>query len=264
MANLFPTPRFRQLDSNGAPLVGGKVYFYEAGTTTPKDTFTNEGAATANANPVILDSQGYADIWGSGSYKVIIKDSEDVTISTTDTIVVSGTVLGTGVVTNTNLANMAANTIKARVGSTSGVPSDVALAASQVIGRDATGNVAALNVGNGLVSASGSVGVGGTVVAGLSATSYDAGTKASGTFTPDPANGQIQHYINGGAHTLAPPATTTVITIEVLNNGSAGAITTSGFTVVSGDDLTTTDTHKFILDIRKTNTVSQLAVKAVQ
>lgn len=244
MANLFPQPRFRQLDGNGDPLVGGKVYFYEAGTLTPKDTFTDESGASANTNPVILDSEGYADIWGSGSYKIVITDSADVTISTTDNIEVAGTVLGAGVVTNANLADMAANSVKARVGSTDGVPSDVTLLANQFIGRGNTGNVAALK--------------------GASATSYDAGTLESGTLTPDAVNGNFQHYINGGAHTLAPPATVTVITLEVANNGSAGEITTTGFDVVTGDTLSTTDTEKFILDIRTTNTLSQLNVTAGQ
>lgn len=265
MANLFPYPQFRAFDGSGEPLAGGKVFFYESGTTTPKDTFTDQGEGTPNTNPVILDSEGYADIWGNGSYKVILKDSNDVVISTTDEVEITGTIIGDGVVTNTNLADMAANTVKVREGSTAGVPSDLALGASEVLGRAATGNIAALTVGNALVAASGAIGVGGTIAAGLSATSYDAGTFTTGTFTPDAANGNIQHYINGGAHTLAPPASPTVITIEVVNDGSAGAIDISGFIVDNrGDTLTITDTEKFILDIRVTNTLSQLYITAAQ
>lgn len=86
MAKLLPYPKFRALDSNGAPLSGGKVYTYEAGTTTPKATYTDSGAGTPNTNPVILDSQGYADIWLSGSYKIVLKTSADVTIFTTDNV----------------------------------------------------------------------------------------------------------------------------------------------------------------------------------
>lgn len=264
MAVIIALPRFRALDANGDPLSGGKVYFYEAGTSTPKDTYTDSGAGTPNANPVVLDSEGYADVWGSGTYKIVVKNSSDVTQFTVDNVEASGSVISDGTVTNAKLADMAANTIKARVGSTSGTPEDVALSASQVIGRDSTGNVDALDVGNGLQAVSGSLRVGGTVAAGLSATSYNAGTFTTGTYTPDPANGNIQHATNNGAHTLAPPATVTVITVEYTNGASAGAITTSGFDIVSGDSFTTTNGHQFICDIRNLNSLSHLHVKAAQ
>jgi hypothetical protein len=87
---------------------------------------------------------------------------------------------------------------------------------------------------------------------------------SGGTVTPNVSNGQFQHYINGGAHTLAPPANDTVITVQITNNGSAGAITTSGFTRVTGDVFTTTNGHDFICDLRKINGFSQLNITAMQ
>jgi hypothetical protein len=64
-------------------LAGGKVNTYEAGTATPKATYTDESEDTANANPVILDANGRADIWlDSGSYKFVITDSADVEVDT--------------------------------------------------------------------------------------------------------------------------------------------------------------------------------------
>lgn len=86
MAVLLTQPRIRFLDSNGAPLAGGKIYTYIAGTTTPQATYTNAGAGTPNANPVVLDSAGYADIWISGSYKIVVQDSSGNLISSTDNI----------------------------------------------------------------------------------------------------------------------------------------------------------------------------------
>lgn len=97
---------------------------------------------------------------------------------------------------------------------------------------------------------------------GFSATSYNAGTKSSGTFTPDPANGNIQHYTNGGAHTLAPPSNPCTIVLECTND-SAGALTTSGFSIVSGDTYSSSGTKKHIFRIVKTNSYSELNVSYV-
>jgi hypothetical protein len=59
-------------------LAGGKLYTYDAGTSTPRDTYTDSAEADANLNPVILDNKGEAHIWFAGRYKVILKDSHDV------------------------------------------------------------------------------------------------------------------------------------------------------------------------------------------
>lgn len=85
-AVLFTPPYAEFMDANGAPLSGGKVYAYTAGTLTPKNTFTDSTEATPNANPVILDSAGRAAIWINGSYKFIVKDSADTTIRTVDNV----------------------------------------------------------------------------------------------------------------------------------------------------------------------------------
>lgn len=87
MTVLSPLGPFRAFDNNGLPLNGGKLYTYEAGTSTPKTTYTDVTGATPNANPVILDASGYANIWlGSGGYKFILKTSADTTLWTIDNI----------------------------------------------------------------------------------------------------------------------------------------------------------------------------------
>lgn len=103
-----------------------------------------------------------------------------------------------------------------------------------------------------------------TLTVGYATTTYNAGTQSSGTFTPNEANGNFQRIVNGGAFTLAPPTNDTAITIQMTNNSTAGALTTSGFTVVTGDTLTTVDGDDFILDVRKINGFSQLHVVALQ
>jgi len=84
MAKLGYSPRFYVAGANDAPAVGWKVYAYAAGTTTPKDTYTDYTEGTPNTNPVILDARGEADIWFSGTYKLVITDENDVTKFTID------------------------------------------------------------------------------------------------------------------------------------------------------------------------------------
>lgn len=88
MAALSPAPKFYEHDQDGAPLVLGKVYTYIAGSETPLATYTNAGGGTPNANPVILDSAGRANIWLSSSslYKFIVKDSVDALVYSVDNI----------------------------------------------------------------------------------------------------------------------------------------------------------------------------------
>lgn len=72
----------RYFDNSGNILSGGKLYFYAAGTTTPKDTYQDYQGTTPNANPVVLDSSGHAVIFlGDGLYKVELRDANDVVLA---------------------------------------------------------------------------------------------------------------------------------------------------------------------------------------
>lgn len=68
---------YRELDANGVPLAGGKLFTYAAGTTTPLATFTDSTGSVQNANPVILDAAGRADVWMTPGllYKFVLQDS---------------------------------------------------------------------------------------------------------------------------------------------------------------------------------------------
>lgn len=83
---LITNPKFQAFDSNGYPLASGKLYTYLPGTSTNKATYTTRTLASANANPVILDSRGEASIFGHGLYKLVLKDSADTTIWTMDNV----------------------------------------------------------------------------------------------------------------------------------------------------------------------------------
>jgi hypothetical protein len=74
-------------DANGNPLVGGKLYTYAAGTTTPQATYTSYAGTTANTNPVIFNSRGEAAVWcGDSRYYMELKDANDTLIWTADNI----------------------------------------------------------------------------------------------------------------------------------------------------------------------------------
>lgn len=63
---------------------GGSLTFYEVGTTTPKNTWSDPDVTTLNANPVTIDSAGRAsfEVWGDGGYDVVLKDSDGATVWT--------------------------------------------------------------------------------------------------------------------------------------------------------------------------------------
>lgn len=85
MAVLTPAPKMQFFDINGEPLVGGKVYTYEAGTTTPLDTYADNTGASVNPNPVVLNARGEASIWlGGGIYKFRLTDANEVEVWTVD------------------------------------------------------------------------------------------------------------------------------------------------------------------------------------
>ena len=83
-----PVPIWTLLDTNGDPLVSGKLYSYAAGTSTPIATYTSSTLATPNANPVIADAAGRVEIWLSPgtAYKFQCDNSSDVTQWTVDNV----------------------------------------------------------------------------------------------------------------------------------------------------------------------------------
>lgn len=86
MASLSPTPKLQFFGTDGLPLVGGKLYTYAAGTTTPIATYTDNTQASLNTNPIILDSAGQANVWLADSitYKYTLTDADNVPLFTVD------------------------------------------------------------------------------------------------------------------------------------------------------------------------------------
>ena len=87
MAVLTPVAKMQFLDVTGAPLVGGLLYTYAAGTTTPQASYTDSTGSQANTNPVVLDSRGEANIWlASSTYKFRLCSSDNTELWTVDNI----------------------------------------------------------------------------------------------------------------------------------------------------------------------------------
>jgi hypothetical protein len=89
---LTPSPKMQFFTAAGIPLVGGKLFTYASGTTSPLATYTDDTGLFANTNPVILDSRGEASVWlGPSRYTFVLKDSNDNLIWTADGV---GTIQG--------------------------------------------------------------------------------------------------------------------------------------------------------------------------
>lgn len=214
MAILSPPPKAQFFDANGDPLVGGKVYTYQGGTTTPLATYTTAAGTTPNANPVILDSRGEADIWYTAgvSYKVVLRTAADVLIWTVDNIAMSGSMA----TQNSNNVNITGGTIGSGVtfnGNTTGTASNV------------TGTVAIANGGTGATTAANARTNLGAAASGantdITALDQDVAITATGTIGANsigyrgaPQNAQT------GAYALA-----------LADNGKHISITTGGITI---------------------------------
>lgn len=85
-AVLLPEGKQSFETSAGIPLVGGKVFTYDAGTSNPRNTWSDAAQTSLNANPIILDARGEATIYWSGAYKVILQDALGNVIWTVDPV----------------------------------------------------------------------------------------------------------------------------------------------------------------------------------
>lgn len=74
-------------DDSGDPLISGKVYFYESGTSTLKTTYSDVNLTIANTNPVILTAAGrQPNVFFDGVAKAILATSANVQILVRDPV----------------------------------------------------------------------------------------------------------------------------------------------------------------------------------
>lgn len=78
MATLF-NPFFQAIDGNGVPISGALFNFYQTGTSSRQNTYTDSTLATPNANPVVADSTGrFPPIYLAAAfdYKVVLTNAD--------------------------------------------------------------------------------------------------------------------------------------------------------------------------------------------
>jgi hypothetical protein len=85
---ISPAAIFQSFLPNGQFNVGGQVFTYAGGTTTPQATYTDATGATPNTNPIILNAAGQAPIWLTPTlvYKYVVQDQFGNPLYTTDNI----------------------------------------------------------------------------------------------------------------------------------------------------------------------------------
>jgi hypothetical protein len=105
-ANLFPPVKQQFFSNTGVPLVGGKVYTYDAGTLNPRVTYSDAAGTVPNANPIILDARGEATVFWSGAYKVVLKDALDNVLWSQDNVSDAGAVLASSIAASGGAALM--------------------------------------------------------------------------------------------------------------------------------------------------------------
>ena len=274
--------------------ITGRAFQNSGITISDADIFTHaaqtrwkKGADIASASPLVLGTDGnYFDVTGSTGFSAITCSAGTLFILQFD-----------GAVALTNGASLtlpfaasqttqagdemlcfatAANTVRAiAYKHATAAAARTALALGTADSPQFTGielghatDTTLARASAGVVSVEGSnlLGAAGnaTLTGGFNATAFDAGTKSTGTFTPAPLSHNLQRAVNGGAHTLAVPATDCSMVIQYTNNASAGTITVSGYTEQTGEALTTTDGHDFLLFITRINGFITLHIRALQ
>lgn len=171
----------------------------------------------------------------AGATGTLLRGGSPPAFTPTPTLGTAGSVVGT-----LGLAGVAVSTLS---------PTAVTTATISLPAGSST--LAALNLSDQLIA-------GGANVTALS--------QSTGSIGVDCGSRPLQYITNGGAFTVTAPTSDGSCILLVTNNGSAGAITFSGFSVGSntGDSLSTTNTSKFSIHIWRVNGTAGYRIAAHQ
>ena len=94
---LFGLGLSQQLDLNGKPMNGCKLYIYKAGTTTPVNVYRDTALSLLLPWPMVGDANGrLPQFWlADGVYKALLTDGMNVAQFTEDNVLAIGASSGT-------------------------------------------------------------------------------------------------------------------------------------------------------------------------
>lgn len=205
---------------------GDLVYYTYSGATYIYGGPTGDPVTTATAGD--FASQGAAPVQSVNTQTgAVVLDADDIDdAATTHKFVTAADV--------SKLGNLAADASTAYATAAQGTLADSALQPDQTAG----------------------------ISVGYSYTVGDLGTVASGTVTPDEADGTLQTVTNDGTITLAPPVNNASVLLHVVNGANvAAAVATSGWTLVDGDPFTDVAGDEFLAFVVKSGSTSHLMVR---
>lgn len=255
-------PEYCAFDLNGAPLVGGTLTSYVAGTTTPLALYSDFALTTPHPNPVTLNGRGCVVAYMQpATYRFVLRDSAGVQVY--DVTIVSSPALHT---VNLDVQATAGETVGAGQlvfladGSDSTTAGRWHLADADLASKSSQARTVGITLGAITVGGTGSVRVQGRVT-GLSGLTpgapYYASATAGALAASPPAN---RRYV-GMAETTSTfvmaagilDATTPVLPSITVNGASTfnGAVTA---TVSGPHSITASSTGGVILNVRNTNT----------
>ncbi len=84
MAIITDGVRTKFTDDTGLPLIGGQVFSYVEGTSTPKDTYQDRAFTIPNTNPIILDDVGSCEMYLKGGYRLRVLTADGVLVEEKD------------------------------------------------------------------------------------------------------------------------------------------------------------------------------------
>jgi len=202
---------FQFLTTTGLPLSGGQLYTYQAGSSTPLTTYSDNGGTVPNANPIILgvDGRPQTEIWLTQgfNYKFILTDSSNNLIQTYDNLY--GILQTAPTVSNTVPSGL----IAIWSGSVGSIPSGWVLCNGQNSTPDLR-NSFVLGAGN-----SYAVGVtGGSTDAIVPSHTHSATSSSSASSSASVTDPQHSHTIGN----------------QIFNDGGSGLAYGNGYSVVNG------------------------------
>lgn len=250
LSGTYPNPGFASTTGSGATVLATSPTLVTPALGVATATSVNKLALTAPATSATLTIADGKTLTVNNSLAFSGTDSTTMTLPGS-----SATLAGLGVAQTWTAVQTYTNSDLKLLGSSTGATtftSANAGASNFTLTVPATsGTIAELDVADQVVS-------GGANVTSLS--------QSTGNITVDCGARPTQYITNGGAFTITAPASDGNCILDMENNGTAGAVTLSGFSpnTMGGATLDTTNGHNFRLFVSRVHAHSSIYAVALQ